>query len=35
MRARYDTDERIVAMRDIKAGEQLVYDYSFTETEAS
>ncbi|XXQ34806.1 SET domain-containing protein [Plasmodiophora brassicae] len=31
----YDTDERIVAMRDIKAGEQLVYDYSFTETEAS
>lgn len=31
----YDTDDLIVAMRDIEAGEHVVYDYAFTETEGS
>jgi hypothetical protein len=31
----YQTDDLIVAMRDIKEGEHIVYDYAFTETEGS
>ena len=31
----YTSDSEIVALRDIEAGEEVAYDYAFTETEAS